>query len=234
MSSLRMSFWVVVLSAVVLLLSAQTTSQTGSISGIVTDESAAPVARATVVYNSVRSSVRDSSGHLRPTGPLLSAIVRTDSDGSFVISGVPEGEYYLCAIGIVASHLRSCEWDGDYALTPVNAGRTTTRNLRLRTGALVNLSVSDPNGRITASGNRSFLPSVISQTGEVKPFTLMSSTATARSYRVAVPRGATAYVVFDTQFSITDSNAQVVRTRVAAIRVSLADSTETTVTVNVQ
>src|SRR5258706_3997909 len=57
-------------------------------------------------------------------------------------------------------------------------------------------------------------------------FELLSATATALSYRVVVPRGATVFLLLDKRLTITDSDAKVVPTRVTAFKISLADSNE--------
>lgn len=206
---------------------------TGSLAGSVLDSAGLSVAGAVVEYHNARKFVRDSVGHIRVVGPIIDATVRTDAAGEFLITGLPPGDYGLCAAGVLAAHLRSCDWGGPQPIVNLAAGQAAAAPpLALRTGALVTIEVSDPNGRI-AAGER-FVIGVVSRSGEYYRAKPTLSAAMARSYQVAVPMRASVYLLLDTSLRVTDQADQTVATGVRGPLVSLGTSTEVVVVLNIQ
>jgi hypothetical protein len=87
-------------------------SPSGVLSGVVVDDHGAPIANALVLYRSVPKITTAPARNLVAAEPLVGASVRTGSDGSFAISGLPAVTYQVCAYGIKDSDLGTCEWLG--------------------------------------------------------------------------------------------------------------------------
>ncbi len=213
--------------------------QVGSISGSVTDEQGAMAPSALVVYSKIRAIGKDSLGRARAVGPGLDWGTRTGADGRFSVSNLPEGNYYLCAIGSQTNQLKSCEWGGQNTPVHVGAGQNVSGiRLILRTGALVNILVRDPNARVAAG--RRFAVGVMSNTGVYSRAKLLEKTGAVSHYVVAVPKGASMKLFLDgplpgeAPVNVRDEAANPVQTRRPSLPIPVGQQPQVTVAVNIE
>jgi len=177
-------------------------AQTSGISGQVVDASGSPVAGATVLYSNVPPFTRDSSGHLVQTGPSINSGTTTAQDGTFAVSGLPAGLYYVCVYGPQSNDLSPCEW-GTGALNAQIADEQifSAAPIAISSGTLLIFRVNDPNsllqdiapptvvgGRIPLSGGN-FKIGIMAGTRYFRAIP-SSQQGTQHLYTVAVPVGA--------------------------------------------
>jgi hypothetical protein len=189
--------------------------QTGSISGSVVDDSSNPIQGVIVLYSNLVPLTRNAAGQIVISGQRINSGVVTDAAGQFTISGLPVGTYVLCASGTKATQLRSCEWGQLPTRVVLSAGQAATGLvLQVVDGTLLTLQVNDPNGVIhdladfANVGGRlpiaiqNFRLGVLVGTRYV-PATLVSNANSVRQYQLAVPNGANAQVMIDTDLMVT-------------------------------
>jgi hypothetical protein len=193
-------------------------SPSAAISGIVLDVAGKPVAGAKVTYHTTRQLVAGRLGVPMPTGPIVNGFAMTDGAGAFSIQAPSSGTYYLCAYGVRADQLATCEWSGGEAPVSVQAGQSADNvGFMILTGTLVTFNVSDPNHRIvdlsevpTASGLLPLSGSTFSlgvfSGPSYKRATLLSTTPSGRVYQIAVPAMGHPRVFLDTRLQVTDSS----------------------------
>lgn len=219
-----------------LLLGSPAFSQTtGTLQGTVVDQSGAPLAGAEVLYQNIVPMRRDRMGRLIPGEGSIHASVLTGSRGEFTIARFPAGEYYLCALGPAAGHLKSCGWGGRYAPARVQAGATAAPlTLTVQTGTLLRLSVDDAGARI-ASGAR-FVAGVFSAGGYYARFRPAGVSGTQVLYTLAVPSSGTFRLLLNTSLSATDSsgNSLVTTTGKPVLSITTAGQQELAISVIVK
>jgi hypothetical protein len=231
----------VVLAALALPISPAWAQESGSFSGTVVLDNAAPLPTAKVYYRKIREGRVDQRGKLRPHGRIVSAMVVSASDGSFTVRGVPAGTYIVCAFGTKPNHLRSCSWGMADAVVEVRAGSAAPGvTLNVRTGALVVFNVSDPAGRILlqdptgVNARQTNLGiGVVSTMGHYFA-NLVEHSGTQWTYAVAVPIGVPVSLWLDTPLDVVDRNVKSVARRSTSFPILAADSSGVTVDLAVQ
>jgi len=146
---------------------------TGTIQGIIKDDSGNPVPKAYTV--ATRQSPLDHS--------TFGAV--SDSTGAIAFNGIPAGLYSLCVHMPGTSYLNPCLWAND---TKVNiaAGETVSNVAIVVTGgSLLQVRINDPQGLLTASDD--LLLGVYVGSGIFQPMRLAASDPSGRTYDVAVP-----------------------------------------------
>jgi hypothetical protein len=238
----------VVLSIAVLFVCAadRGNAQTGTIRGRVEGDDGLPLSGATVLYNNVREYTRDSMGHRIATGVAINSGARTARNGSFTISGLPAGSYYLCAFGTQANHLSSCEWGQGSLLVQLSAAQVfTDAVLRVSEGSLLVLRVSDPNGRIQdtaaspplngrlplAGGN--FKVGIMAG-GRYARANFVSQQGVVRSYVVAVPKTAFLQLFLNTTLRASLPTGESVEVDRPAVPISVTGQAQLFVDLEVQ
>ncbi len=191
-------------------------AQTGAISGRVIDESGTGIGAASVSFNNVPPYELSSDGRYVQVGPKVNSAVRTATDGSFLITGLPPGVYHLCASGTKANHLRTCEWTQPTRRIELTEGADITDvTFQVVEGTLVTFFVTDPLSRISdfsdllnrqsriplSSGN--FRVGIIAGTRYTRA-EMSARTANGRQYQVAIPRDVTVRVALDTTLNVVD------------------------------
>jgi hypothetical protein len=186
----------------------------GGISGKVVDSSGNPVADAAVTYENLVPINRDSSGGPVFLGRRINSGTRTDGNGTFSISGLPDGTYLLCASGAIPTQLRSCEWAQLPTRVQVIRGATVGGVvMRLQDGIRLVFQISDPynriidladfpvvNGRLPLTGGN-FRIGVMVGTRYVRG-RLVARSNGMRQYSVAVPNGSVARVMVETSLQV--------------------------------
>jgi len=116
------------------LASAQSSGNTGSLGGSVTDPQGNPLVGAQVRYRSSSPSV---AAGLRatpaPGETITSGTVSTDANGEFTVGNLPPATYTLCAGTPNDRYLDSCVW-GQGAGATLSAGTTSTQTIVLQKG----------------------------------------------------------------------------------------------------
>ena len=137
-------------------------AQTTNLTGTVTDDNQRPVAQALVLYTLSREIVLAPGGSYSVRGPFINSGVLTGTDGRFMVTGLPPGDYHLCARAKTIVQLNSCDWQGDNTTISAGSGSTATKNLVLRTGTLIDITVADPHGRILDVPRNGFRIGIVS------------------------------------------------------------------------
>lgn len=200
-------------------LAPRAVAQTTTLTGVVTDDNQMPVAQALVIYTRSREISLAPGGGYSVTGAFVNSGVLTGVDGHFIVTGLPAGQYHLCARAKTTAQLNSCDWDGDNTTITAGPGSLATKNLVLRTGTIIDIAVTDPNGRILDVPRNGFRIGVISDTGEYRPATVTSRTTGTLHYSVAAPRAAALSLFLDTVFDVYDVNGAAVPRRAASTRI---------------
>jgi len=219
---------------------------TGNISGTVTDQTGAPVAGSTVLYRSGPRSLRGADGRIVASPPLARSGVSTGADGAFAIPGLPDGQYYLCAYGALATQLSTCEWGRFQAPFEITGG-SAVRNVTLQfsEGTLLTFQVSDPsgvivdrasgpvvNGRIPLSGGNFRIGVMLGTYYAQAKFA--SQQGAVRTYTVAVPKQVTVALFADTQLDVSTPIGAPVATETASILIPTLDSAGQTIYLRVE
>lgn len=167
-----------------LLLSAQNSS-TGSVRGIVTDNKGKPIAGALVAITRTFATPKDF------TTPY-SQSVKTTSDGSFLVQGLPPGTYAYCAQG-GDGYVDGCQLGVAPPGLNVSAGQTVNATIQLATGSILKIRVLDP-GKFASSVGSPGLPGSVpimmvvwNAQGQFLPAHSVGSDSAGLNYQVTVP-----------------------------------------------
>jgi hypothetical protein len=143
--------------------------------------------------------------------PASSATTNTDKGGAFSASGLGPGTYTVCALDPSDQLLNPCEWTTSApTITVAAAASLAPLSLKLVAGALLNISVSDPQGLVpthfqnpnaalgTAAGAtlaagsvKDFQITVWSKDGNYHMVRYVSTTGTTHMFRLLIPAGVT-------------------------------------------
>jgi hypothetical protein len=216
-------------------------AQNGAASGSVTDESSLPVAGAVVSFSRIPAGLRSPNGTSRALEPPFSTSAATGTDGKFAVTALPAGEYYVCAVGPLPQDLGSCEWGG--AVTTIQVGSSSVLSglsLGIRSGTLLSIYVSDPNGRIQQAPAAAQAPvhlnigvGAISDTGFYKPASLVSIGAGGAEFIVAIPKTGRVRLLLDAPFPINDSSGGPVASRKPGLSISATGGSSFSVSLTV-
>src|SRR5260370_36420556 len=144
---------IVIISAPVMVViegraSAQTTP--GSIAGHIYGPDGNALAGTTVWANIVSPMARPIDRSLATPG--LNTV--SESDGSFTLSGVPAGDYVICARKAGVAALNPCAW-GSAPLVKVTAGlQATGQTVRMAAAATLQVHFDDPGGLLAANASK--------------------------------------------------------------------------------
>lgn len=177
--------------------------ETGSIAGQVLDDNNMAVGGAVVLYNNLPDFQIDSTGHLSPVGVRIASGLRTNPDGTFAITGLPEGKYQLCASGIKPNQLLSCEWGQLPELVVLSPGQAVT-NILLKAvnGTLLVFNVSDPQGLIQDTGAGPLVNGLIPLSGGNFRIGVVAGGPYARAQFMSVQNGIWKYAVAVPKYSL--------------------------------
>jgi hypothetical protein len=199
----------IIRNTILFLLAAPALAESVSISGSVVDAAGSPVAGTIVTYNNSPATMRDRVGHTRLVGPVVHSTLRTGPDGTFSVSGIPPGVYWLCAEPLAATQIRSCDWGyGGTKVDLTTETAATSIRLQLHAGVMVTFDVNDANGRIQDYGATpgNFRIFVVDGTW-IKPARPAATAAASRQYTVVVPSVRTLQVMVDTKLKVVNPQA---------------------------
>jgi hypothetical protein len=187
-------------------------AQTATISGTVVDDSGVAVAGTKVYYKNAPTTVRDRAGHTSVTGPVVSSSVATGKDGSFSVTGLPAGVYWLCAEVLQqGQQIRSCDWG--FGSTKVDLTTATSADnvkLQVHGGVTLTFLVNDARSQIKdfAAGVMG-MPSVVGNfrilvvNGTwLRPAQLVSVSGSMHKYAVTVPATRSLRILLDTKLNV--------------------------------
>lgn len=201
-------------------------AQTRTISGSVVDDLGAPLAGAKVYYNNSPNIVRDQTGHSKVTGPIINSTTLAAKDGTFSVSGLPAGVYWLCAEGTQATQLRSCDWGYDATkLDLTKVSTVTNTKLQVHDGVTLTFQVSDARsqikdyatdpGKAAAPGNFRIF---IVDGARVKAAQPVSASGSTHLYSLIVPKSRAVRLLLDTKLNVLN------QTQAAAVPGRLGDT----------
>jgi len=119
----------------------------------------------------------------------------TSSTGTFTLSGVAAGSYTICAHSTVSgSILDPCVWGTAPLIVTLLAGQNVTgTTVQLQNSTALQISISDPNGLISANEGKTQGGHLIFGAWGGHFFvsaSVTNSTKTSRTYQLNVPQGA--------------------------------------------
>jgi len=191
-------------------------SASASIAGNVLDDSGNPMQGVVVSVQQAPQLTRDQLGRAVNSGVRFSATAQSGSNGSFSVSGLPSGQYYLCAYPNTPGYLSNCEWTAVAPLVQVTEGASPTpAPLVLRKGTVVQIIATDPSGLVQTTsglvavpGPHHFFPSVKTAAGYFSSARQTAQTGNRHTFTVTIPKTANVELFFDTDLSVTDSTAK--------------------------
>jgi hypothetical protein len=191
-----------------------------SLSGTILADDGTPAAGATLLYTKWPVYTRGGPlGSMQLLDAGFGKSVTVGSSGAFSVSGLPAGNYFLCATPAQTTQVSDCRWDtiGMIALSGTQQLTGLVRHVHEATA--LNIVANDPNSEIQlpgAYGNvapvHRFFVGVVSG-GIYVNAPLISSTAVQKTYSVLLPQGRSAQLFIDTQFTVTDANGNPVQVR---------------------
>jgi len=94
--------------------------------------------------------------------PPFRRAVRTASDGSFLIQGLPPGKYTVCAQIAGDGLLDPCEWGATAPTVTLAAGQNATGfALKMKTGSVLVVMIADPSAISAQKNSAGFTPHLL-------------------------------------------------------------------------
>lgn len=167
-----------------------------------------PLASITIHFRRIHQLTRDRDGYLRVVPPVLDGSVLTDRDGTFTATGLPVGEYLVCARPSDAYQLGSCDWNRSSGRVSIKREEiVTVGDMTLETGRKIVFRIADTNRRVDRPER--LVIGVFSADGYYARAKVASTTAGELTYAVAVPVGIPLHVLVGTpNFSISDATGK--------------------------
>jgi len=213
------TLWTVLLVAIASRVVFAQTANATTIAGRVIGDGSQPIPGAQLIYTRLADYARTKDGHMVLRAPGFSHSVAVAKDGTFLLSSLPGGRYFICAQGVQPNQAAGCEWDG-ISVIDVSDG-TAVRNLvrTVHDGSIITINVADPNSRIIIPGasqavvkDRRFFVGTYSTSGHYARATSVSSSATGHVFRIAIPKQQAVRLFIDTELSVVDASGNIVET----------------------
>jgi hypothetical protein len=188
-------------------LAAQSQAPVGSLGGSVSDQQGNALAGAEVRYV---GGTRIAGSRPGPGETVVGGTVITDANGQFAVSGMPAGDYSLCADVPSAAYLDPCIWQQPVFVT-VPATGTGIATLALSEGVFLKVRVNDPLGLLPSTVDglwtlRKLVVGVTYANGAYQGAQNVSVDATGRNYQLIVPPGVAFNLrLFSRDVALTDA-----------------------------
>ncbi|MEP6540035.1 MAG: hypothetical protein ABJF23_32205 [Bryobacteraceae bacterium] len=214
----------------------------GSINVLVLNDAGQPVPGATLTYTKMAEYTRDPDGRRVVKNVGFTKTATAGSDGRSVLSGLAGGRYDVCANGISPANIGGCEWDGGgvVVLSPGQKAEEMVRHVHDAT--IITFQVHDPNERVDVpdakgqlTANRRFFLGVVVPSGAYHRADLVSTTASLKVFRVAVPKKVALRLFIDSEVSISDTAGNRIETsKPSSLTLQANGASELTVDLNLQ
>jgi hypothetical protein len=182
----------------------QTASATGGINGTVQTSDGKPAFRTLV-------KIHARPGAVAATYKPLDSVIFTGADGTFSLSGLPDGLYAVCPIPADTKHVDSCRWGTEPKATVSGGAITAAPTIQLQPGADLYVRVNDPNGTRAAKEGKvpgvSLMLAVRSPNGMMIPIPVTAVDSAGADQHIFVPTGTNLlFVAFSAGLSLTDGS----------------------------
>ena len=225
-------------------------AQTGGIQGTVTSVTpnpggppvaGGPVPGARVFYR--RSPVyaparAGSAPQLAPGEVPFDTSVLADANGNHAASGLPAGDYVVCAAAPSQPFLDPCRWSRS-PVVHVQSGAISNLDVLLERGVFLNVRINDPQGLLPTSAKTLFDPphlivGVVFGNGAFLASSGVSTDGGGQNYQIAVPTGVPLYLwLFSRHVSLADAQGKAFPLAGAAISFNAASGVDQSFTINV-
>ncbi len=177
----------------------------GSVAGTVLEDGATPIAGATVSYRGSGHIQRGPSGGVSYLRPQVFGSVKSRSDGTFSILGLPPDRYTICAAGTLPIHISSCAWNTtDHRVSVTTGQNVTGLKLSVPRGALLAITIDDATGCAARYNKAPVFAFAGSLSAQAYP---VSGTPGAYHYQVLVPKLVPLRIAANHRCSFTDSSS---------------------------
>jgi hypothetical protein len=165
---------------------ARAQQSSGSVRGLVADETGRPIGGALVSLHA------EPAANTAPAARVaFNATASSGQDGSFSFASVPAGPYRLCARAPSSDLVNGCLWTPTAFPLQVAAGAATTAPaIVLRKGATLRIRMADPSNLIDLNAAaRPLTVGAFSAVGLFIPSGPATKTGNVREYALVVPTG---------------------------------------------
>jgi hypothetical protein len=205
----------------------------GSLTGSVVDDSGRPVAGARVLISYAPSVKPPGVAPPVVTGPLA-AVATTDSTGAFHTSSLAPGSYIACSEAPASGYLDPCHWSTSAPNFVISAGEAVPGiTIVMPKGAVLSIQVNDPQQVLKPAAGPIDLAlevHVVTSKGIHYSAPIQSSSATGRSYAIAIPFATPVTLrVLSSHLAVSDQSGQPVATMGATFNVPAGSTPAVTV-----
>lgn len=150
---------------------------------------------------------------LKLTPPVATGRAQSASDGSFTMSGIPDGKYQLCAADTGGNYLDPCTWSNAPATVTISAAQPISGfKLVLTKGTLLQVRVNDVGQILDSATGLGQAPATLvvgvqTLRKTLQPLPVISKDSGGRTYQAAIPIAATVPLnLFGKGFSLSDAS----------------------------
>lgn len=204
----------------------------GSINVLVLNDDAQPVSGAKLNYTKMAEYTRDPDGRRVVKNVGFTRTATAGLEGRSVLSGLSGGRYDVCAYGISPAQISGCEWDGG-GVVVLSSGQKAEEVVRHVHDPKQRVDMPDARGKLTA--NRRFFLGVVVPSGAYYRGELVSTAASLKVFRVAVPKKVSLRLFIDSEVSISDTAGNRIETsKPSTLTIQANGAAELMVDLNIQ